>query len=203
MRTALIDAGVYHAGLSIELDAIDAVNVLDGGGYSSVEYTFTVTNNDVDALYVMDPEILGDSVYHQWTNGVAFYGLNTGSYHQRVHVGAGAEIPGWSPDWYTRVPSGGSMTRRTVVQNIELLIPGDYLAVITYTAPATVPANLIRQEDGRYWLGHGFSEVVGVIIGDHSDSPLVLTDTPHTIRPFSHLRPTTQSRSRTPSTAVS
>ncbi len=67
----------------------------------------------------------------------------------------------------------------------------------------TVPAGLIRREDGRYWLGHGFSEVVSVIIGNHSDSLLVFTDTPHTIRHFSHLQPTTQSRSPTPSTAVS
>jgi hypothetical protein len=172
VRSALIDAGIYHAGLSIELVSL----TLQGSEeVSTVEYTFTLSNNDVDALYVPDPAQMGDSLYHYYTNGLACYNQGSGSYHQRTHSSLDVTFgwDRWDADWYVRVPSGGSIIRTTVVDGISRLIPGRYSCVITHGVPKKVPEAELITEQGRYWLGHRFSEALSVTIGDDGASVVV------------------------------
>jgi len=53
---------------------------------------------------------------------------------------------------------------------------------LTYTAPATVPANQIQQGASRYWLGHMFSEVVGITIDSLPGAAHPLTVVSHAQR---------------------
>ena len=166
VRSALIDAGIYRAGLSVELQSL---TVLDSDELSNLEYTFTLTNNGVDALYVPDPLLMGDSLYHHHTNGLVFHNQQTGEYYQRVMTGIdGGDFLAWSRDWYVRMPSGATLTRTTTVDRMPVLPEGDYWCLITYAAPQTVPASETIGADGRYWMGNMFSEVVGARIGSES-----------------------------------
>ncbi len=170
VRLALIDAGIYHAGLSVELQS---ATVLDSDELSNLEYTFTLTNNGVDALYVPDPLLMGDSLYHFHTNGLVFRNQETGEYYRRVMTGIGGDFLAWSRDWYVLLPSGATLTRTTTVSRMQVLPEGDYWCLITYSAPETVPASEVIGADGRYWMGGMFSEVVGVSVG--SDAGIAMS----------------------------
>jgi len=177
VRAALMDAGVFRAGISVRLDSLSSSNDDD---LSIVEYTFTLTNNDIDDLFVPDPELMGDALYHYFTNGLVIHNLETGESLGRVNRSAdfGLGITRWRESWYTRVPSGTSITRTTVVDAIEQLTPGEYLATMIYQAPATVPAFRVFRNGGRVWLGDVLSEPVGLSIGGGGEVTLGVNDTP-------------------------
>jgi hypothetical protein len=173
VRLALIDAGIYRAGLSVELQS---ATVLDSDELSNLEYTFTLTNNDVDALYVPDPLLMGDTLYHYYTNGLVFRNQETGEYYRRVMTGTSGDFLAWSRDWYVLLPSGATLTRTTTVSRMQVLPEGDYWCLITYRTPDTVPASEVIGADGRYWMGEMFSEAVEVSVGSDAGIAMSLNE---------------------------
>ena len=83
IREAFSVLGLYRGGLDVRLDAVDIVEQSDT---STVQYTFTITNNDADNLLVLDPDLMGSSRFHYFTNGVVFRGEDTHYWSQYKEV---------------------------------------------------------------------------------------------------------------------
>jgi len=131
VKDALLDAGLYHGGISIVFDNNDAntLRVIENADTSTVSYKFTLINKDVDDLYILDPDKMGVYLFHEFTNGLLLYNLATRRDHypnwrKRVVLPS----PGyWSPDWYTKIKSGQSVQRTMVVKGYPYFTTDEYL----------------------------------------------------------------------------
>ena len=69
VRDALVQAGLFHRGLTLELTSVTVIRNADT---STVQYRFTLRNDDRDPLYTIDPDRSGGDLFHYYTNGVVF-----------------------------------------------------------------------------------------------------------------------------------
>lgn len=60
IKNALIKDGIYHAGLEVKLND---VTILENTDTAIVQYSFTITNNDQDNLYVINSEVMDKEIF--------------------------------------------------------------------------------------------------------------------------------------------
>ncbi len=65
-RTEMENSGLLKEGIKVDLLELRRKNS------STLKYTFKVTNLDVENIYILDPDKMGDSRFHYYTNGVSF-----------------------------------------------------------------------------------------------------------------------------------
>jgi len=159
VKQALINNKQFRAGLQCHLDKVLVHNYNKS---SSVEYTFTVKNNDVDALYVLDPDKLERPSFHYFTNGVRLESIDTdrdfadrffrATPEEKIDTDAPTQT---NLSWFIRLKSGETMTRTVSRQGSSRLLPGRYKCKFRFPSPFTVRLEkAVRiQKDGRIWLG--------------------------------------------------
>ena len=79
VKNALIEAGLYHGGISVTFDTTDinTLCMIENTDTSTISYKFTITNNDKDDLYIIDPEKTGSDLFHWFNNGLTFQNIET------------------------------------------------------------------------------------------------------------------------------
>ena len=167
VRKALIDSGLLHEGLQVTLDT---VNVIENSDTSTIDYTFTLTNNDSDNLYVIDPDKSGLNQFYQYTNGVDFLNTETGKLYKTNYYGViePAQMhqtkDDWSPDWFTKLESGKSITRSEVLTRHIYFPLGEYAASFRYNGPYGISKEKRTLPDGRYKVGDTRSNYLFVYV---------------------------------------
>ena len=158
IKLALEAANLYHEGIAVTLDLIRLVQNSDT---ATISYTFTVTNNDRNALYLPDPDLMGDSLFNYFNNGPSFRGSSPGPFYMTDHSGSVAPVPSgtWAPGWFVRLPSGASVQREVVVPGYPHIPPDSYTAGFLYNGPVNIERAQRTMADGRYWIGPTHSTV--------------------------------------------
>ena len=165
VKNALINAGLYHGGIAITFDPTDTntLRMVENADTSTISYKFIITNNDVDDLYVIDPDNTGSDLFHLFTNGLTFQNIETKKIYEprwRKHV----ELPSrdyWSPDWFTKLKNGHSIQRTVILKGYPYFPTGEYIFQFKYYGQILGMEKEAREvADGRYWLGPTRSNIL-------------------------------------------
>lgn len=161
VKQSLIKANILHEGIKVKLNkVIFAVN----SDTSTVEYTYTIKNNDLLNLYVLDPEKMGSALFHFYNNGPSL--LKSDETSTRESSLMKVEIPQphdyWNPEWFTKINSGDSISRTVSLKGYTFFPPGIYYCEWFYMGIKQIPKNQRILSDGRYWIGQTVSDVIAI-----------------------------------------
>ena len=162
IRDTLIRSGLFHEGLSLELNAVTVVINADT---STVQYRFTLKNNDRDPLYVIDSDRTGSELFHYYTNGVVFSRENYPSiWSEYKTVTAPNPYDSWQPSWFTRLESNQSMQRTVTLRGYPRIPQDQYACRLTYSGPRRIDRAQRNLVDSRYWIGDIESNTFVVVV---------------------------------------
>jgi hypothetical protein len=151
VKEGLKKAGILHNGLILKLKNMDFPENSDT---ATVEYTFSLINDDLDDLYILDPDKMGSGLFHFYNIGPQFVrsgeaGVRTALFHKPI-------IPEprdtWKADWFVKLRSGDSITRTASLRGYKYFPPGVYACELTYNSLKLSKDQRILL-DGRYWIG--------------------------------------------------
>ncbi len=165
VRKSLINAGLYHGGISVTFDTTDAntLRMIENADTSTISYKFTITNNDEDNLYIIDPDKTGSDLFHRFTNGPDFKNIETGKLYESMWktIIKLPSIDYWSQEWFTKLESGHSIQRTVILKGYPYFPTGEYLFEFRFCGPVISMNKKIRElTDGRYWLGPTRSNIL-------------------------------------------
>lgn len=165
VKNALMKAGLYQGGISVTFDTTDAntLRMVENADTSTISYKFTITNNDEDNLYIIDPDKTGSDLFHWFTNGLTFQNIETKKIYEarwRKHV-TPPSLDYWSPDWFIKLESGQSIQRTVILKGYPYFPTGEYIFEFRYDGQIIGMEKEEREiEDGRYWLGPTRSNIL-------------------------------------------
>lgn len=143
-RFALENSGLLKEGIDVELTGLTRENS------STLKCTFKVTNLDRENIYILDPDKMGDSRFHYYTNGVGLRMADKYYWANDFDVTASESI---ITSWYYKLAPGKSMVR-TVKQNGYSSLPtGEVEASFRFPGASIKNPGEWRKKDGRVWLG--------------------------------------------------
>jgi hypothetical protein len=159
----LSNASILHSGLELKLKNI---RLPENSDTATVEYTFTLINNDSDDLYILDPDKMESGLFHFYNIGPQFVksdevGVRTALFHKPV-------IPQphdtWNLDWFTKLNSGDSISRTVSLRGYPHFPSGNYYCEVTYQCIKKITPNQRILSDGRYWIGPTKSNLIGILL---------------------------------------
>lgn len=165
VKSALINAGLYHGGIGITFDTTDTttLRMVENADTSTISYKFTITNNDKDDLYIIDPDKTGSDLFHWFTNGLTFQNIETNEIYRaqwRKHAQP-SSLDYWSSDWFTKLESGQSIQRTVLLKGYPYFPSGEYQFEFKYDSQRRGMEKENREiETGRYWIGPTRSNVL-------------------------------------------
>ncbi len=142
-RAALENAGFLREGISVTLEDVKRKSS------TKIEYSYTITNNDKEIIYVLDPNKMGASRFHYYTNGVSFRQGNKSINAENKSVVASEGI---LSRWYIGVLPEKSISRKVVLDGFENLPVGNVDAYFAFPGSSNKSGNW-RKSGGRIWLG--------------------------------------------------
>lgn len=147
IKNALINENIYHGGLEL---ALSDIVVLENSDTSTVQYTYTLTNNDLDNLYILDPDIVGSQVFHYYTNGVVFWNDATHYIESYYKITDNSE---WSTSWFSEIKSGETITRTVILRGYPEIPRLSYKCHFRYSSPVHIEKSDRTINNIRIWLG--------------------------------------------------
>lgn len=161
VKQALFKANILHEGIEAKLNKILFTENTDT---AAVEYTYTIINNDLDNLYVFDPDKMGSDLYHFYNNGPSF--LKSDEVSTREAIYAKPEIPEprdyWNPDWFVKINSGDSIVRTVKIRGYSYFPQGTYYCILLFQGHKKIPKDQRVLPDGRYLIGQTSSDLIGI-----------------------------------------
>lgn len=88
VRVGLIKTNLLHEGISITIDSIWINNKLSPDT-STIGFIISVTNNDADNLYVLDPDKTGIALLNYYTQGPILYDYNNQIFYDPISLLSG------------------------------------------------------------------------------------------------------------------
>ncbi|NCB07740.1 MAG: hypothetical protein EOM73_06220 [Bacteroidia bacterium] len=142
-RLALEESGLLKEGIHVELTGLNWENS------TTVSYTYRVTNLDAEYIYILDPDKMGASRFHYYTNGVSL--IQGNNYYSAENIAA---TPSEKIDaaWYYKLAPGKSV-KRTVQMEGFRQIPSGTVKATFYFPGSTLKRGEWQKSDGRVWLG--------------------------------------------------
>ena len=165
IKSALIDAGLFHAGISVSFDTADAttLQIIENADTSTIAYKITLTNNDNNDLLILDPDKTGSDLFHYFTNGPTFQNIETQQIYEPIWRKQ-VSLPSlnyWSPDWFSKIKKGQSLHRLVYLKGYGRFSTGEYLVQLKYNGQFCGMEKNVRETfDGRYWLGQAYSNML-------------------------------------------
>ncbi len=151
----LSDAEILHRGISCEIDSVVILENDSVNNKCKLRYTYTISNNDEDNLYIFDPLKMGDKVFHYFHIGVYLR-----SEFEIYQSSSDSKAPDSGIDvlsFLTILESGKSMTRSVEKSGYPFIPRGNFKCNFTfsspYISPYTVAKSKRNQTDGRVWIG--------------------------------------------------
>ncbi len=142
-RLALEKSGLLKEGIHVELTGLNRVN------QTTVSYTYRVTNLDTENIYILDPDKMGASRFHYYTNGVS---LMQGSIYYPAENFSSTPSEKIESTWYFKLAPGKSVTRTVQLEGFRQ-IPSGTVKATFYFPGATLKRGEWQKADGRVWLG--------------------------------------------------
>lgn len=139
-----------HYGLAVSLSDIQIVNNTDT---AAVQYSFTLKNNDSDALYVLDPDKMGSDLFHYFTNGIDFQGDDCYYYSEFKQIERPEPYDSWQADWFTLLAPGQAMERTLLLKGYPHIPAGVYSCNFRFSNPTRIAKQQRYTATGRYWIG--------------------------------------------------
>lgn len=154
VKEALINSNLLHEGIQITLDN-NTIRVLENKDTSTIIYTFTITNNDEDDLYILDPDKTGGEIFHYFTDGPVLYNIQNNKIYYSMYKEKyqPPSIYYWSPNWFTKIESMESIQRTVVLKGYPQFPSGEYVISLNYNHPICIKKEDMILADGRYWFG--------------------------------------------------
>jgi len=156
VKDALINTELYRGGISVTFDTTDAILNIDNADTSTITYKFTITNNDMNNLYVLDPDKMGTELFHRFTNGPVFQNLETKRlYESRWKVTATVpSLDYWSLDWLTKLKPGQSIQKTVLLKGYPYFPTGEYIFQFSYSGKILGMEKDVRElQNGNLWVG--------------------------------------------------
>jgi beta-lactamase regulating signal transducer with metallopeptidase domain len=145
--------GVAHTGLSMDLGP---VTVVSDAYQASVTYTYTLTNQDTDALYVFDPDKMGSALFYGFNNPPFLRGPDGLQRIENKNIETfGRDVYNqYKKEWFTLMPAGASMTWSVTSKGYPVLPPGSYEVGIAFGSPGKgFTQEKQAQFDAPVWIG--------------------------------------------------
>ena len=152
IKHSLMDLNFYHAGLQVKLFS---VTVITNSDTSTIRYTFSFSNNDIDNLYVLDSDLMGSERFHYYTNGVIFRDDKNQKSLESEYKRVVAPEPynSWDAAWFTKIPRSQSISRSIILKGYPSISKGDYKCYFYFSNPININKTERWLHDGRYWIG--------------------------------------------------
>lgn len=148
-KQKIIAAGISRNGIKVELTS------LKESGSHSVKYTFEVTNIDSENIYVLDPEKMGESRFHYYSNGVSLKKDDMYYWPSGFETTASEEI---KSTWYYKLMPGRSITRTVTIDGFDSLPSGQVEATFRFPGTSLKETGSWKKKDGRIWIGDYYTE---------------------------------------------
>ncbi|MFC1543577.1 hypothetical protein ACFL4K_03450 [Candidatus Neomarinimicrobiota bacterium] len=161
IREALTVLHLYHGGLDLSLDA---VSVIENADTATVQYTFTITNDDYDDLLILDPDRMGSARFHYFTNGVNFRQGSAYYYSRYKDVIKPEPFDSWESEWFTEIKAGESLQRTVQLRGYPRLPAGSYNCYLRFSNPTEIEREDRYSSGARYWLGGITSDEIVVVV---------------------------------------
>lgn len=167
VKNILIDSDIFHGGIKINFDQDDTntIKIIENSDTSTISYKFTITNNDIDDLYIIDPDKTGSDLFHYFTNGPVFQNIETNELYEarrrkRINL---PSLDYWSQSWYSKIESGKTIERTVVLKGYPKFKSGEYLFEFKYNGQNIgIDKHKDSLSDGRFWLGPTRSNVITI-----------------------------------------
>jgi len=164
IRDALSTAGKLSLGVSVTLSD---VKVISRDGITDVSYTFTITNESDESLYVPDPDKMEAGLFHYYTGGITLAGSEVYQIVLSAYDSSEAPQPhdSWDASWFTRLDSHESMERTLTFDSDQIVSEGNYSCSFRYSGPSRIEKEARTLSDGRLWIGTVESSPIEISTG--------------------------------------
>lgn len=143
-KSELISAGILREGINVRITGLKKEN------QTTLKYTFKVSNLDAENIYILDPDKMGDSRFHYYTNGDSLQKEDKYYWAEDFNTAASDKI---KSSWYYKLSPGRSITRIVTLNGFKNLPVGEVTASFSFPgAPVKTPGGW-KKSDGRIWLG--------------------------------------------------
>jgi hypothetical protein len=142
-RIAMENSGLLKEGIKADLLEIKKINS------TTLEYTFKITNLDLENIYILDPAKMGNSRFHYYTNGVYFRQNETYFSADNFDYTPSEKI---DPEWYFKLAPGKSITRTVKLNGYRSLPSGIITATFNFPSAKVIKGEW-QKNDGRIWMG--------------------------------------------------
>jgi len=143
-KSSLIFAGLYRKGIVVELNGIEKINS------KSIRYRVKVSNVDKENIFVPDPDKMGASNFHYYSNGVSFQKGDNYYWARDAETEPSDKI---KPEWFTKLSPGNSITRTITLSGYNDLPSGTAKASFRFPGGEIKTSGDWNKPDGRIWLG--------------------------------------------------
>jgi hypothetical protein len=147
-KKTLISSGILREGIKVELTRVKKKN------QNTIEYTFQVTNIDLENIYVLDPYKMGASRFHYVTNGTWLSKDNTYYFPNQVDYTAFDKV---QDSWYFKLHPGEKMTRNVELSDFPALPSGKVKCSFSFPG-SKIKSGEWKKPDGRVWIGDYYVE---------------------------------------------
>jgi len=144
-KSELIDAGLLREGIDVEITALKRKST------TTLEYTYRVTNLDTENIYILDPDKMGASRFHYYTNGIRITKNDNYYYPYNFETTASNAI---ASDWYYKLHPGKSISRTVQMEGYQSLPSGEVEASFNFPGANLKQTGSWKKSDGRIWIGN-------------------------------------------------
>lgn len=148
-RREMENSGLLKEGIDVDLLTLKRKNS------STLIYTYMVTNNDVENIYILDPAKMGADRFHYFTNGVSFRNDDVSYHSTNLEFIASEKI---LSNWYFKLAPGKSITRKVTLGGFVSLPTGDVRAKFHFPGAHYLKEKEWKKSDGRIWIGDYLAE---------------------------------------------
>ncbi|MCK4530545.1 MAG: hypothetical protein KAU44_05155 [Candidatus Marinimicrobia bacterium] len=159
VKQALIDAGLFHAGISVAVDTLFGLKFYPlSSDTMQMEYRFSITNNDQYALYVLDPDKIGTDLFFYFNTAPSIVNLDNNDFLRPNHQFDISMTPDTSDfddlNWYTLLSPGETMVRTVRTGQYANVTAGRLEFDLRYGTPINTLSKSRRNKLlGRIWIG--------------------------------------------------
>jgi len=147
---ALKSEGKYHAGLRVEIQAIQFLPD------NKVSFDFQLSNQDTFDYLYLDINKMGIGLFHYFTNGLTFFSeKNARFYTPQLSVVEPNPWNSWKKEWLSVIRSGESKPFTITYNQFDSMPAGSYQVFFYFPGLSfyQVEQKNLVQSDGRIWMG--------------------------------------------------
>lgn len=139
----------FHSGLSCEINSVQYST------QNNVTIELQLSNNDSFNYYYLDPNKMGVSLFHYFTNGLFIRDFtNKKAFTHKIEIIHPEQWDIWKTEWLSLIESNETKIITITYDSFENVLPGQYKATFDFPGLShQVDKEDIQQNNGRIWLG--------------------------------------------------